>query len=162
MLKSDDAQTLTREERDLGAASVVQLFKVEHKIESQSGDPSGPKEDLVNTLNVAVIANGSASNPLSDLIISSENDEGDENPLPVHKVDTKGLNNVESVEGKWVNANNLSAGYYIFVKGSQNDLSPEGDLSPKNKLITIKITDSTNVYLENLEVTVSEVEKAPK
>ncbi|MEZ4815592.1 MAG: hypothetical protein R3A80_10365 [Bdellovibrionota bacterium] len=156
LLKSDETKiTQTTEERDLGAASVDQLFKVEQLLETQKSDPDTAEEPLTATLKVAIIANGSASNPLSDIIISSESDESDDNPLPIHKVGTEGLNSVASVEGKWVNANNSSAGFYIFAKGTRNNLDAEGVVKEQNVLITIKVTDSTNVYLENLEVSVS-------
>ncbi len=139
-LRAEEKGTQTKEDFYLGASTVDKVYNFEHKLEKGS-----------ETFRVAIIDNGSASNPISEAVISMAGQEGSDNPYPVHKVSLS-VNDVMGVTAKWHNADNSSAGNYITILASRYNIVTEKDQEVE---FQIKYTDSTNVYLEQLEVSSS-------
>lgn len=141
-------QEKTKVENDpyyMGAALVTQVFALKHRAEKGE-----------DNLRLAIMENGANTNRLGTVVLSLAGQEGAQDPFPVHKVSIR-LSSVKSVKAKWHNVENSTAGGYITIKGTRYNIETQ---KTEAAVVQIKYTDSTNVYLDQLEVNAYTPEKS--
>ncbi|MBP7844148.1 MAG: hypothetical protein KA116_04985 [Proteobacteria bacterium] len=143
-------QTITTDPVDVAVSQVASVYNLQHKLESS------PKKPLFDSLRVLISEkDGSHTNSLGTAYLLIAGPEDGSTPGALHKFQL-GMSSIKSVTNKWVNADNSSAGGYLFIKGVRID--PETSKA-RSYSVTVKYTDSTNVYLDELEIYASYSDK---
>jgi hypothetical protein len=140
--------TVTTDKFYEGASKVAKVASLQHEVEKQVS-PGAEAESLYDTLHVSILNhNGSHTNPLGEATLLIEGREDGSSPSVLHKFEV-GMSRIATIKNKWVKADNSSAGGYLFIKGTR--VHPEtGKIRAYE--VEVKYTDSTNVYLDTLEV----------